>query len=244
MKNYGYLIAIEGIDGCGKSTLAKNLYETLSERSKKPFDKLSANGDSNHKPSQPKTIKGVLLTQEPGDTTLGKKLRAILHEEKETTCDLAEYLLFAADRAQHFEEKIIPALKEKKLIISDRMADSSLAYQGYGRELSKENILFVNTWAMQNIKPNLTLYVKIDTETALQRIGSRGEILTSFEKEKKEFWQRVIHGFEKMYENRSDVITLDGTLSEEKLCAKALERIESFIKNEEDASPHSTDCRK
>ena len=234
--NHGFLIAIEGIDGCGKSTLAKNLYGRLKDRSSLDtiFKKKSL-GMKNE---------NVLLTQEPGDTTLGKKLRAILHEEKETTCDLAEYLLFAADRAQHFKEKIIPALKEKKLIISDRMADSSLAYQGYGRELNTENIKYVNTWAMQNIKPNLTIYVKIDTETAFQRIGTRGETLTSFEKEKKEFWQRVINGFEKIYKNRNDVITLDGTLSEEKLCAQALESIESFIKNENCASPDSTDCRK
>lgn len=196
----GILISVEGIDGCGKTTLAKNLKQNFEEQNK-----------------------NTLLTQEPGGTKLGQKLRQILHEEKKMTSDLPEYLLFAADRAQHFEQIIIPALQQNKVIISDRMADSSLAYQGYGRGLDTEMIKKVNSWAMQNIEPNIIIYVKIDTQTAFDRIKKRNEKLTSFEQEKKEFWQKVLNGYEEIFKNKDNVITVDGTLSPEELTKQTLE---------------------
>lgn len=153
------------------------------------------------------------MTKEPGDTTLGQKLRHILHEEKEHVCDLSEYLLFASDRAQHFTQIVIPALKQNKIVISDRMADSSLAYQGYGRGLNLEMIKSVNKWAMQNIEPDLTFYIKIDAKTAFDRIKKRNKTLTSFEKEKLEFWNKVLFGFEQIFKNRKNVITIDGALT-------------------------------
>src|SRR5438067_1616217 len=113
MKTQGMLITIEGIDGSGKSTLAKNLYQHL----------IANDVDA-------------LLTREPGATPLGKALRTILQEKNVAVCDQAEYLLFAADRAQHFKDTIIPALAKGTVVISDRMADSSLVYQGYGRGLN------------------------------------------------------------------------------------------------------------
>lgn len=195
-----YLITIEGIDGSGKSLLAQNLHKALLEK------KLDA-----------------MLTQEPGGSKLGQKLRHILHEEKENVCDLSEFLLFASDRAQHFEQIIIPALNEGKIIISDRMADSSLAYQGYGRNLNVEMIKSVNKWAMQNIKPNLTIYVKIDAQTALDRVFKRKETLTSFEKEKTDFWQKVINGYEEIFKDRKNVVTIDGKMSPEEVLKEVVE---------------------
>lgn len=198
--NKGILISIEGIDGCGKTTLAKNLKQYFEEK------KLN-----------------ILLTQEPGGTKLGQKLRQILHEEKNMTSDLPEYLLFAADRAQHFEQIIIPNLKQNKIIISDRMADSSLAYQGYGRGLNIEMIKKVNNWAMQNVEPNIVIYVKIDTQTAFDRINKRNEKLTSFEQEKKDFWQKVLNGYKEIFKNKKNIITVDGTLSPEELTKQTIE---------------------
>ncbi|MCK4650856.1 dTMP kinase [Candidatus Babeliales bacterium] len=199
MNKKGFLISIEGIDGAGKSLLAKNLSNKLTLKN---FD--------------------VLLTNEPGGTSLGKKLRKILHEEKENVCDLAEFLLFASDRAQHFKQIIIPSLKDRKIIISDRLADSSLAYQGYARELDIQMIKNINNWAMHNIEPDLIFYIKIDIKTAIKRIFKRNETLTSFEKEKTNFWQKVLDGYEKIFKNRKNIVILDGMLSPEKICDLAI----------------------
>lgn len=202
MKKKGLLVTLEGIDGCGKSLLAQNIYQKLTEQNIP-----------------------VVLTKQPGGTQLGLKLRQILHEEKNHVCDLAEYLLFAADRAQHIKEIIIPELNLGKTIISDRMADSSLAYQGYGRNLNIENIKLINNWAMQNIEPDLIFYIEIDIKTAQERIFKRKEALTSFEKEKSEFWEKVIRGYEQIFKNKKNIIKLDGKLSPEKLTTLALTEI-------------------
>ncbi|MFA5074664.1 MAG: dTMP kinase [Candidatus Babeliales bacterium] len=194
MNHKKLLISIEGIDGSGKSLLSLNLYKKFLEK------KLD-----------------VVLTKEPGGTILGQKLRHILHEEKEYVCDLSEYLLFASDRAQHFAQVVIPALNQNKIVISDRMADSSLAYQGYGRGLDMEMIKSVNKWAMQNIEPDLTFYIKIDAKTAFDRIKKRNETLTSFEKEKLEFWNKVSTGFEQIFKNKKNVVALNGTLKPEEI---------------------------
>lgn len=198
----GILVALEGIDGSGKSTLARNLHIHLTSQG---FD-------------------GV-LTREPGASALGKKLRAILQEKEVNVGHKAEFLLFAADRAQHFEELIIPALQDNKLIISDRMADSSVVYQGYGRGLDLELIQRINTWVMQGIKPNITLYVQVPIEVALQRITKRKEGLSSFERERIDFTQRLVEGFEKIFKNREDIIILDGTLSANEVCEQAYQKL-------------------
>ena len=203
----GLLIAIEGIDGSGKSTLAKNLYQSLV-------------------PQYP-----VLLTKEPGDTPLGQRLRSLVQEKKVPITSKAEFLLFATDRAQHFNELIIPHLEAKKIIISDRMADSSLVYQGYGRGLNMNTIKTINAWVMDGITPHLTLYVKVSAELAAFRIAQRKASLTSFEKEKQDFFQKLIAGFDDLYKNRNDVIILDGTQSEETLTHHATTALITWIQN-------------
>ena len=127
MTHPGYFVSIEGIDGCGKTTLAQRLQAMLTH--------------AGHQ---------VLLTKEPGGSELGKSLRAILQTQEMPIGGKAEFLLFAADRAQHFEKIIIPALREGKVVITDRCADSSLAYQGYGHNLDRTIITTVNNWAMND----------------------------------------------------------------------------------------------
>src|SRR5262249_31717088 len=140
-----------------------------------------------------------------------------------------EFLLFATDRAQHFDQIIIPHLKANKLIISDRMADSSLVYQGYGRGLDKNMIETINTWAMQGNKPDLTLYVKVTPEIAAARIIARKTALSSFEKEKQAFMQTLVNGFETLYKKRTDVIIVDGTQTEQDVTRQALTGIIAWI---------------
>lgn len=189
MKTDGFLISIEGIDGSGKSSLARGL--TLA---------LEAKGYN------------VLLTREPGGTALGTGLRSILHAERGAVHPLAEFLLFAADRAQHFETVILPALREDTIVISDRMADSSLAYQGYGRGIDKEMICRVNEWAMQGRSPDLTFFIRVDPVTAINRTIQRKAVLTSFEQEDATFWYKVCNGYEDIFKGRDNVVVIDGML--------------------------------
>ena len=112
----------------------------------------------------------VLLTKEPGATALGQHLRSLLQQRTSPICPQAEFLLFAADRAQHVTEVVLPALHSGKIVISDRMADSSRAYQEFGRGLESSWIKSINQWTMQGLEPDLTLYLKIDYATAFTRL--------------------------------------------------------------------------
>lgn len=205
MHSKGLFIVVEGIDGSGKSLLTHNLTQALEKRGQK-----------------------VLLTKEPGGSTLGKNLRSILQTQEEVLNPKAEFLLFAADRAQHFEHVIIPALKTGTWVISDRCSDSSLAYQGYGRGLGVDMITAVNKWVMQDTKPDVVFYLKVDVITALNRIHERKLDLTAFEKNTTDFWERVIQGFETIFKNRLNVVTLDGCKSPEIILADVLEVIDSI----------------
>jgi len=200
----GTLIAVEGIDGSGKSTLCANITQKLD------------------------CILPIVLTKEPGGTPLGKQLRAIV-QQPIPRCAQAEFLLFAADRAQHFTDIVLPALAQKRLIISDRMADSSLIYQGHGRGLDLKIIKQVSNWVMHNRKPDVTVYVRIDLQTALERIAKRNQALTAFEQEDKNFMQRLIDGFDKLYSNRDDIILLDGTHNIETLTTLAYGSILGYL---------------
>ena len=183
----GILISIEGLDGSGKSTLANRLRDKLI---KEKFD--------------------TKLTYEPGDSALGKHLRKILHERDFDICGKSEFLLFASDRAQHFKEVIIPNLQQNKIVISDRMGDSSVAYQGYGRQEDVNKIKEINKWAMLNREPDIVFYIKVSLELALQRLKKRKSRPTSFEKEKEKFTKRLVTGFEEIFKDRKNAITLDG----------------------------------
>lgn len=195
----GILIALEGIDGSGKTTLAQFLAHQLTHA-----------GYS------------VVLTKEPGGTEFGKHMRAMLQSRPTALTPQTEFLLFAADRAQHMQEIIRPALSAGKVVISDRLSDSSVAYQGYGRGVDVDMIKQINSWIMGSIKPTITVYLELDSQTAYQRIEQRKEQLTDFEKEQKSFFERVIHGFETLYKDRKDIIRLDARQKPEIIAQQAL----------------------
>lgn len=207
----GLLIALEGIDGSGKSTLAHAL------------------SDYFHKQNIP-----ILLTKEPGGSPLGKIIRPLLQEQKVNTCSQAEFLLFAADRAQHFQEIIIPALQQNMMVISDRLADSSLVYQGFGRGLSLAMITTINNWIMQNHKPDITFYLELNPTTAFARLKKRNDKPTIFEQDEA-LSPAVFAGFEYIYKNcpnknRPDVIILDAEQDIETLQQQAIQKLTNFIK--------------
>lgn len=192
----GHLIAFEGIDGCGKSTLIARLYETLQ-----------AQGIS------------VLLTKEPGGTEFGKEVRAMVQHPGRKLVPISEFLLFAADRAHHVEHVIKPALAAGTIVLCDRMADSSVVYQGYGRGLSLEMINKVNEWALAGIRPDVTVYMELDYATAHARILERSrqkyQELSAFDEASAAFFARVIAGYEALYVGRSDVLRVDATQSKD-----------------------------
>lgn len=189
IKKSGILISVEGIDGSGKSTLVHYLAAWLQKRGHQ-----------------------ALATKQPGGTRFGVLLREILQNKPVNFVPRAEYLLFAADRAQHSAEIVIPALQAGTIVISDRMADSSLAYQGYGKGENLEMIDRINRWAMSDVEPHLIFYLRIDPQEALRRILERGSV-TAFEKEQLPFMKKVVAGFDEIFRNRTVVVTIDAAVS-------------------------------
>lgn len=118
----------------------------------------------------------VIATHEPGGTPLGRRLREAFLETEETVAPMAELLLFAADRAQHVEFLIKPALAEGRVVISDRYADATFAYQGAGRGFSEETVSEIIRLATGGLKPDLTLFFDISVENAIRRMAERHEI--------------------------------------------------------------------
>ncbi|MBI2342473.1 MAG: dTMP kinase [Deltaproteobacteria bacterium] len=168
----GKFITFVGIEGCGKTTQIKLLDEYLR---KKGFE--------------------TVLSREPGGTKIGDKIRAILldPEHKEMT-PLAELFLYEASRAQHVNELINPAVESGKVILCDRFADSSAAYQSAARLLPKDLVDELNNIAIAGIKPDLTVILDIDPEEGLKRAHVRGKP-DRFEQEKMDFHERVRNGY-------------------------------------------------
>jgi len=165
----GSFITFEGIDGSGKTTQLNRLAETLR-----------------------RVGRDVLVTCEPGGTPLGREIRKAFLETKQDVEPLAELLLFAADRAQHVQHLILPALAAGRIVISDRYADATTAYQGAGRGFDLELIKSVIAIATGGLKPDLTLFFDIDPQSAVDRMAFRGEHkMNRMDLESLEFYTRV-----------------------------------------------------
>ena len=143
----GCLITFEGGEGSGKSTQIELLYKKLN-----------------------KIGYEVVLTREPGGTKIGKKIRELLLNSDNKNMDFkTEILLYAADRAQDIKENIKPALKAGKIVLADRYVDSTIIYQGYGRQLDVDRIRKINEWVIRNFWPDLTIILDIEVEKGLKR---------------------------------------------------------------------------
>jgi dTMP kinase len=176
-------IALEGLEGCGKSTHTTRLGEHL----------------------------GAVVTREPGGTRIGAMLRAILADPDNT--DLSsrtEALLMAADRAQHMAEVIAPALARGQHVVSDRSVYSTLAYQGYGRQLNVAELLNISTWALADRLPDIVVFISVPTNILNERLAKRN--LDRFEREGAEFFARINDGFTQLRNTDPDRwIVIDGT---------------------------------
>ena len=174
----GLFITFEGGDGCGKTTQIKLLDEYLQNKGYR-----------------------TLLTREPGSKGLGIKLREILLNYDGEVSPTCESFLFLADRAQHVDCIIKPALKDGIIVLCDRHTDSTVAYQGYGRGLDLDQIHELNKIATSGLKPDLTIVLDVDVETSQKRVGTEKDRMESAGIE---FFERVRNGFLKIAEQEPE----------------------------------------
>ena len=199
-------ITFEGGEGCGKSVQARALYRRLSQL----------------------TIP-TLLTHEPGGTPFGNRIgRWLKWAPDKDISPLTELLLFNASRAQLVTEVIQPGLKSGKVVVCDRYADSTTAYQGYGRGLDLDAVKAINNAATQGLKPNLTVLLDISAEEGLAR--KRGKKQDRFEQEKLAFHQRVREGYLKLAaEEPERWLVIDATQSKKRIAEIIWQRVSQLL---------------
>ncbi|MCY6370268.1 dTMP kinase [Clostridium ganghwense] len=181
----GVFITLEGPDGSGKSTIIKLVEGYLSE---KGIDYIS--------------------TREPGGINIAEQIRNVILDKSNTAMDgRCEALLYAASRRQHLAERVIPALKEGKVVICDRFVDSSLAYQGYARGLGIDEVMQINEFAIEGYMPDFTLYLDVEPEVGLERIAkNKDREVNRLDLEKIDFHKRVREGYFILLEKYSNRI--------------------------------------
>jgi dTMP kinase len=178
----GLFISVEGVEGSGKSTAIKHIYDYLKDKGN-----------------------NVVVTREPGGIDIAEQIRSVILDKKNTKMDgRTEALLYAAARRQHLVERIIPSLKEGKTVLCDRFIDSSLAYQGYARGLGINDVLAINEFAIGSFMPDLTLYLDLDPKEGLNRISAnKGREVNRLDLEEIDFHVKVREGYEEVLKEYS-----------------------------------------
>lgn len=175
----------------------------------------------------------VITTCEPGGTPLGRRLRGAFLETEETVSPMAELLLFAADRAQHVELLIKPALEDGRIVISDRYADATYAYQGAGRGFSEEIVGQAVQLATGGLKPDLTLFFDITVETAIERMQKRadsGEAVNRMDVETAAFYAAVREEYRRIADREPGRFRIvDGNGPVDRIHAEVLKLVEPAI---------------
>ncbi|WP_224273495.1 dTMP kinase [Nocardioides lacusdianchii] len=200
----GLFVCFEGGEGAGKSTQSRLLHDWLVAR-----------GET------------VLLTFEPGDTPVGKELRRIvLDPATGDLSDRTEALLYAADKAEHVDHVVLPALERGEVVITDRYVDSTLAYQGAGRTLDVAEVEAVARWATHDLRPHLTVVLDLAPEAGLGRFDERDRI----EGQSLEFHERVRQGFLDLAAADPDhYVVLDARAPIEEIAAAIQKRISLLL---------------
>ena len=211
-KPKGAFLSMEGLDGSGKSTQMEMLTDTLERYG---FE--------------------VEHSREPGGTPIGEKIRQILldRENREMT-DVTEALLYAAARAQHVRERIRPAVAAGKVLLCDRFLDSSVAYQGGGRQMGVDRVLAINAPAVEETLPLVTVYLDLDHRTSLQRRSAASE-LDRLEMEKEEFHARVEAGYHELISRRPErYVTVDARGDREEIAGQISRAVLARLMEAED----------
>ncbi len=202
----GALVTIEGIEGSGKTTQCRLLAQWLRARGFR-----------------------VQETSEPDGTRLGAAVRAIFEQEGPAPAPLAEVFLFMAARQQHVTEVIRPALERGEIVLSDRYADATLAYQGYGRGVDRHTIRELNALATGGVQPDLTLVFDLPAAVGIRRLAGRA--LDAFERMDLAFHQRVRDGYlEIARDEKQRVVVLRGDQPVEALHAETRAAVEDLLR--------------
>jgi dTMP kinase len=200
----GVFVCFEGGEGAGKSTQSRALAAALEQR------------------GYP-----ALLTFEPGDTPVGKEMRRIvLDPATGELSDRTEVLLYAADKAEHVDTVVLPALERREVVITDRYVDSTLAYQGAGRTLDADEVEHVARWATRDLRPHLTVVLDLDPEHGLGRFAERDRI----EGESPEFHSRVRAAFLEMAAaDPAHYVVLDAREPADEIATAVWQRVEPLL---------------
>ena len=200
----GVLIAFEGGDGAGKSTQAARLAVWLTERGHE-----------------------VVATRQPGGTPVGAAVRAILLEP--ATGELSprtEALLYAADKAEHVDTVVLPALQRGAVVVTDRYVDSTLAYQGAGRALTPDELQWLVDWATRRVRPALTVLLDVDVDTGSERLTG----LDRLEAEPAEFHRRIRERFRQLAEAEpTRYLVLDAGAPADQISAAVQDRVQAVL---------------
>ena len=188
----GFLVSLEGPEGAGKTSVLEALIPILEDRGVE-----------------------VLTTREPGGVLIGEKIREVILDPSHTEMDpKTELLLYIASRRQHLVEKVLPALAAGKLVIMDRFIDSSVAYQGFGRGLDIDAIDWLNEFATDGLKPDLTLYFDIEIEEGLARIAANSDReINRLDLESLDLHRKVRQGYLSLLEKEANrIVKIDASL--------------------------------
>lgn len=193
----GLFITFEGPDGSGKTTVSTKVTERLKQEGY-----------------------AVSYTREPGGSYIAEQIRNVILDPKNTDMDpRTEALLYAASRRQHLTDIVLPQIEKGVTVISDRFIDSSLAYQGYGREIGEEEVFAINAFAIEGHMPDCTIFLNIDAELGLERIHQNRDYLDRLDLESKEFHDRVYNGYQKVIQKYSDrMVIVDASKELEEVC--------------------------
>ncbi len=206
----GLFITFEGIDGCGKSTQIKTLFNSLL--------------DSGYP---------VILTREPGGTPISEKIRSIILDiDNEGMSNRCELLLYLAARAEHIDKKIVPEMKKGKIVLSDRFEEATFAYQGFGREVGLDIIMPLNNYATSGIIPDITFIFDITLEESEKRFIESGKSRDRIESGDKLFFKRIRRGYQdRAYMNPDRIILLNGELPRDVIADMVLKKVLQLIKD-------------
>ncbi len=210
----GKFISFEGPDGAGKTTQVKKLAEYL----------MYAGYD-------------VVVTREPGGTPISDQIRGlILSPDHQEMADQAEVLLYAASRAQHVHELILPALEEGKIVISDRYIDASVAYQAYGLGIDLDAVISINRFASSGLQPDRTYMLDLSVEASRERLQSRTagngmQGLDRIEQKGAAYHQRVREGFHRIAARETErIVVIDADRTAEEMAKQIIGDCEQFFK--------------
>ncbi len=206
VKNYkGYFITFEGIDGSGKSTQIAKLQGYIEA---KGYDSY--------------------VTREPGGTPFAERIRdLILAKDSGNVYPMTELLLYLASRYQHTQEVILPKLKEGLVVISDRYADSSIAYQGGGRELGTEDVIELNSIVTSGVEPDITFLLRVSPAVGLKRLGDSGEVKDRLEDQPLKFYQDISDAYDILARKFSERIK---TINGDRAVDDVWDEIEGYVK--------------